>query len=192
MKNKTVFVLSWPAWVGKNTVWDALRPLCDNLIEESISMTSRAIRPGEINGTHYHFITKEDFETKIHAHEFLEYAIVHTHYYGSPKNELLRINQSGKSPLYIIEPQGMTHIKPLLEDEGYTVVTIFLLPPSIDEMKKRLRNRWTETDEQFTIRLATAMTELEQQDFYDIKIVNDDLEKTTKDLLNIFQTYASL
>lgn len=79
----------------------------------------------------------------------------------------------------------MIHLKPLLEQEGYVVVTIFILPPSVDELKKRLKKRGTESKEQFEIRLATAMQELEQQDFYDIKIVNADLETTTKDFINI-------
>ncbi len=130
-------------------------------------------------------MTKEEFEKKIHAGEFLEYAVVHTFYYGSTKSELERIIRLEKTPIYIIEPQGMIHLKPLLENEGYTVVTIFLLPPSIEEMKRRLRDRGTETEEQFQIRLATAMTEFEQQDFYDIRIVNDDLEKTKEELLAI-------
>ena len=185
MNKKKVFILSGPAWVGKNTLWDRIRPLCHEYIEESISVTSRAPRSGETHGIEYYFISREAFEEKIHAHEFLEYAIVHTNYYGSPKSELERITTSGKTPIYIIEPQWMTHLKPLLEEEWYEVITIFLLPPSLDELKKRLRGRWTETEEQFEIRLATAMTELEQQDFYDIRIVNDDIEKTQEELLAI-------
>lgn len=81
----------------------------------------------------------------------------------------------------------MTHLKPLLEEEWYDVTTIFLLPPSIEELKTRLHSRWTETEEQFQIRLATAMTELEQQDFYDIRLVNADLEKTKEELLAILK-----
>ena len=79
----------------------------------------------------------------------------------------------------------MVHLKPLLESRGYTVVTIFLLPPSLDELKKRLHLRGTETEEQFQIRLATAMHELEQQEFYDIRLVNDELEKTKMELRTI-------
>lgn len=133
----------------------------------------------------YHFVSKEEFEKKIHAGDFLEYAVVHTFYYGSTKSELERILALGKNPIYIIEPQGMVHLKPLLEDAGYKVVTIFLLPPSIEEMKRRLHNRGSETEEQFQIRLATAMTEFEQQDLYDIKIVNDDLDKAKEELYRI-------
>ena len=135
MKKKKVFILSWPAWVGKNTLWDWIRKDCENFLEESTSATSRAPRAGEVNGREYHFLTKVEFEKQI----------------------------------------------------GYEVVTIFLLPPSLDELKRRIKNRWTETEEQFQIRLATAMTEFEQQDFYDIRIVNDDIEKTKKELIAILK-----
>jgi guanylate kinase len=187
MKKKKVFILSGPAWVGKNTLWDWIRKDCENFLEESISSTSRAPRAWEVDGREYHFLSKEEFEKQIHEQAFLEYAIVHTNYYGSPKSELERINKNGKTPIYIIEPQWMTHIKPLLEDMWYEVVTIFLLPPSLEELKKRIKNRWTETEEQFQIRLATAMTEFEQQDFYDIRIVNDNLEKTKWELIAILK-----
>lgn len=185
---KKIFILSWPAWVGKNTLWNIVRPLSSTYIEESISTTTRTpMRVWEQNGVDYYFVSKGEFEKKIHAGEFLEYAVVHTFYYGSTKRELERINRLWKTPIYIIEPQWMIHLKPLLEDEWYQVVTIFLLPPSLEEMKRRLRNRGTESEEQFQIRLATAMTEFEQQEFYDIRIVNDDLEKTKNELLAILK-----
>jgi guanylate kinase len=81
----------------------------------------------------------------------------------------------------------MIHLKPILEDEGYHVVTIFLLPPSIEEMKRRIAHRGSESEEQFQIRIATAMTEYAQQDLYEIKIINDDLETAKTQLLGIFQ-----
>ena len=182
---KTVFILSGPAGVGKNTLWNLIKEECASMIEESISMTSRNMRPGESNWVEYHFVTREIFEKKIHEGAFLEYALVHTNYYGSPKSELIRITESGKSPIYIIEPQGMIHLRPLLEDEWYKVITIFLLPPSLEELKKRLKGRGTETEEEFEIRLATALTELEQQELYDVKIINTDLFETKKELLQI-------
>lgn len=184
---KNVFILSGPAWVGKNTLWNLAKTECENIIEESTSMTSRQIRPSELDGREYHFVSKEIFEEKIHGWAFLEYALVHTNYYGSPKSELVRITGKWKSPIYIIEPQGMIHLKPLLEDEWYKVVTIFLLPPSLDELKKRLKGRGTETEEQFQIRLATAITEFEQQDLYDMKLINDDIFEAKKQLLQILQ-----
>lgn len=150
------------------------------------------MRESETDGVHYHFLTKPEFEARIHSNDLIEYAIVHTNYYGSTYSELERIIENNKSPIYIIEPQGMIHLKPLLEDKWYTVVTIFLLPPSLDELKKRLHGRGTETPEQFEIRLATALTELEQQDFYDIKIVNDDIEKAKEELILVLETNDAL
>lgn len=184
MQNKKVFIFSGPAGVGKTTIWHAIENQLSN-IEKVVTTTSRHIRDGEIDGIHYHFISREAFTGKIESWDLIEYAIVHTNYYGSTYSELHRIIDNGKSPIYIIEPQGMVHLKPLLEKEGYKVVTIFLLPPSIEELKKRLHGRGTETPEQYEIRLATAMTELEQQEFYDIRIVNDDLETTKEELVAI-------
>lgn len=181
---KKVFIFSWPAGVWKTTLWHAVENHLPN-VEKVITTTSRMIREGEENSVHYHFITREDFENKIQTGDLIEYAIVHTNYYGSTYSELNRIINNGKNPIYIIEPQGMIHLKPLLEKEGYMVVTIFLLPPSLDELKRRLHGRGTETPEQFDIRLATAMTELEQQDFYDIRLVNHDLERTKEEFIAI-------
>ncbi len=184
MQKNTVFILSGPAWAGKTTLWHAIENEASH-IEKVVTTTSRPIRESEIEGVHYHFLTKPEFEVQIHTGNLIEYAIVHTNYYGSTYTELERITENNKSPIYIIEPQGMVHLKPLLEDRWYHVVTIFLLPPSLDELKKRLHGRWTETPEQFEIRLATALTELEQQDFYDIKIINNTLEVASTEFLEI-------
>lgn len=181
MWNPTVFILSGPAWVGKTTLWHEIESTTPH-VSKVITTTSREAREWEVDGQHYYFISRKEFEDTIHTGGFIEYALVHTNYYGSTDRELARIIAEEKSPLYIIEPQGMVHLKPLLESRGYTVVTIFLLPPSLEELKTRLHQRGTETAEQFEIRLATAMHELEQQEFYDIRLVNDELEKTKMEL----------
>ncbi len=186
MQNHTIYILSGPAGAGKTTLWNAVESEATH-IKKVVTSTSRAAREGEIDGIHYHFLTKPEFESRIHTNDLIEYAIVHTNYYGSTYSELERILQEDRSPIYIIEPQGMIHLKPLLEKQGYRVVTIFLLPPSLEVLKQRLMGRWTETAEQFEIRLATALTELEQQDFYDIKITNDDLDIAREELLTIFR-----
>lgn len=184
MNKKTVFILSGPAGVGKTTLWHEIEHDTPH-VEKVVTTTSRMRREWEIEWQHYYFISRKDFEETITKEWLIEYAIVHTNYYGSTDSELSRIMELWKSPLYIIEPQWMVHLKPLLESRGYTVVTIFLLPPSLDELKKRLHLRGTETEEQFQIRLATAMHELEQQEFYDIRLVNDELEKTKMELRTI-------
>ncbi len=184
MNTKKIFIFSGPAWVGKTTLWHLVEWHLPH-VKKVITTTSRTRRDGEIDGEHYHFISREAFEAKIVSWDLIEYAIVHTNYYGSTHTELERIVNHWDNPIYIIEPQGMIHLKPLLEKEWYTVVTIFLLPPSLDELKRRLHNRGTETPEQFEIRLATALAELEQQEFYDIRLVNHDLEITKEEFIAI-------
>lgn len=177
MENQhTVFILSGPSGVGKTTVWDEIRSQHTDRVEKIVTTTTRAPRPGEIHGTHYYFLSKTEFEGKILSGEMIEYALVHGNYYGSSSDELERIVSHGKSPVYIVDPQGMAHLKPELMRRSYRVATVFLLPPSIDELKSRLRGRGTEDDDSLNIRLANAMVEMEEKDFYDYQIVNDTLE----------------
>lgn len=188
MKN-TVFILSGPAGVGKTTIWEHLDTSLPQ-IEKIITTTSRAPREWEKNGKDYYFLSTEAFQKKISENELIEFALVHTNYYGSTQDELERILNHGKSPIYIIEPQGMIHLKPLLEKRGYTVKTIFLLPPSIAALKDRLSIRGTETQEQFEIRIATAISELEQKDLYDFQVVNDSLDEAIESVKKIIEKYA--
>ena len=181
---KKVFILSGPAGVGKTTIWHNVEARVPH-IAKIITTTSRPIRPTETDGVDYHFLSKDEFEAKIVHGDLIEYAVVHTNLYGSTFSELERIIALDKNPIYIIEPQGMIHIKPILEAKGYEVVTIFMLPPSLDDLKKRLYGRGTETAEQYELRLAKAMLELEQKDMYDIKIVNDVLENAEIELITI-------
>lgn len=175
-KSHTVFILSGPSGVGKTTVWDEIRSQHADRVEKIVTTTTRAPRPGEIHGTHYYFLSKTEFEAKIMEGNMIEYALVHGNYYGSSTDELERIVSHGKSPVYIVDPQGMAHLKPELMRRSYRVSTVFLLPPSIDELKSRLRGRGTENDDSLNIRLANAMVEMEEKDFYDYQIVNDTLE----------------
>lgn len=187
--SKTIFILSGPAGVGKTTIWHKISHRVPH-IAKIITTTSREMRSGEINGVDYYFLSRTDFEAKIAAWDFIEYATVHTNLYGSTFSELNRILSENKNPLYIIEPQGMVYIKPVLEKKWYKVKTIFLLPPSIDELKKRLSARGTETPEQYEIRLNTALQELEQKKFYDIQVLNDDMKIAENDLVKIFSDHV--
>ena len=175
MQNHTVFILSGPSGVGKTTVWEEIREKHAESVERIVTTTTRGVRPGESDGIHYYFLSKGDFEAKILDGRMIEYALVHGNYYGSSADELERIVSHGKNPVYIVDPQGMAHLKPELMRRGYRVSTIFLLPPSIEELKSRLSGRGTETEEALNLRLANAMVEMEEQDFYDHKIVNDNL-----------------
>lgn len=154
-------------------------------IEKIITTTTRTKREGEIEGKHYYFLSREEFQSRIDSDDMIEYALVHGNYYGSTFQELERIIELGKYPLYIIDPQGMVHLKPLLEHRSYTVQTFFLLPPSVDELRSRLSGRGTEESHHLELRLANALVEMEEQDFYDHKIINTDLNKTIQALANI-------
>lgn len=140
-KSHTVFILSGPSGVGKTTVWDEIRSNHSDRVEKIVTTTTRAPRPGETDGVHYYFLSKTEFEAEILSGNMIEYALVHGNYYGSSAEELDRIVSHAKSPVYIVDPQGMAHLKPELMRRGYRVSTVFLLPPSIDELKNRLRGR---------------------------------------------------
>ncbi len=180
MEKPTVFILSGPSGVGKTTVWEAIFDRHSDHIEKIVTTTTRPARPGEEHGVHYYFLSKPEFEAGIAEGGMIEFALVHGNYYGSTVRELERIVSHGRSPLYIVDPQGMAHLKPELIRRGYSVSTVFLLPPSIDELKGRLRGRGTEDENALNIRLANALVEMEEKDFYDFQIVNDSLESAVE------------
>jgi guanylate kinase len=165
-----LFVLSAPAGTGKTTLAEKLVTNMPRLIE-SVSYTTRPPRNNEIDGIHYFFISKETFEIKIAEGEFLEYAEVFGHYYGTSKNFVQRQIENGKHILLVIDTQGAVAIKQKRDS-----ILIFLAPPSLDVLKQRLLHRSTESFEEMQKRLAQAEHELAQMKFYDYCIVNDSLE----------------
>lgn len=114
-KPHTVFILSGPSGVGKTTVWDEIRSNHSDRVEKIVTTTTRAPRPGETDGIHYYFLSKTEFEAEILSGNMIEYALVHGNYYGSSAGELDRIVSHAKSPVYIVDPQGMAHLKPELK-----------------------------------------------------------------------------
>lgn len=177
-----ILILSGPSGVGKTTVWESLHTKHADRLEKIVTTTTRTRREGEVHGEHYYFVSRTDFEARIDSESMIEYALVHGNYYGSTFEELERIVALGKYPLYIVDPQGMVHLKPLLEHRGYRVQTFFLLPPSIEELRTRLSGRGTEQTDHLELRLANALVEMEEQDFYDHKIINTTLEETVEAL----------
>ena len=140
-ENPPILILSGPSGVGKTTVWETLCARYADRLEKIVTTTTRPKRDGEIEGKHYYFFSCNTFEACIDSGDMIEYALVHGNYYGSTLAELERITKLGKYPFYIIDPQGMVHLKPLLQHRGYTVQTFFLLPPSIEELRLRLSGR---------------------------------------------------
>ena len=167
-----VFVISAPAGTGKTTLVRMLIGEFD-CIAESISCTTRAIRPGEIPGKDYFFLTDAEFQKKKQAGDFLECAEVFGHYYGTSKEYVLEQQHLGKHVFLVIDTQGAL----LLKEQGFSAVYVFLSPPSIEELKGRLHKRQTETHEVIEKRLSWANEELQMIHHYDYHIVNDHLER---------------
>ena len=181
MKKKgLLFVLSAPAGTGKSTIVDRVESEMPN-VKRCITMTTRSPREKERDGNDYFFCSKEEFEKKIEAGKFLEYAKVFENYYGTLADEVEKDLEDGKYLFLVIDTQGAKEIKKKKKD----AVLIFLLPPSMQELEKRLDQRKTESEEEKKQRLSWAKREIEQSKDYDYNIINDDLEKAVDVLQSI-------
>lgn len=165
-----LFVLSAPAGGGKTTLVEMLTQEFDAVVQ-SVSYTTRQPRKGEMEGIHYHFVSKQKFERLIDEEEFVEFIQLHGEYYGTSSSAICAQQAKGKHVILAIDVQGAREIK-----EKYGAVSIFLMPPSLDELKQRLTGRGTETLSQLNARLAIAEKEINQAQFYDYTIINDDLQ----------------
>lgn len=170
-KTGELIIISGTTCAGKDTVVKELLAINDN-ITKSTSYTSRPIRPGEIDGKNYYFVTAEEFERKIENDDFLEYAKVqYGSYYGTPKKEVIDILNTGKDVILVIDVQGAKIIKEKFPE----TLLIFILAPSMKEIKKRLLSRSTETKEQIIERFKVAYQEVNEISNYNYVVVNDDL-----------------
>ena len=172
MKQGLLIVISGPAGSGKGTM---LRHIFDSKkhghrFVYSVSATTRAPRPGEVDGVNYHFLTREDFERRIAAGELLEYTEYCGNYYGTLKSETEAVLESGRNLILEIEVEGATNVKRRYPD----AVAIMLLPPSFAVQEARLRGRGTETEEKILARLARTKEELQLLDRYDYVVYNHD------------------
>lgn len=179
-----LFVVSGPAGVGKGTLVSRVRTMRPSL-GLPVSATTRNPRPGEVDGEAYHFLMEEEFERCIEKGEFLEWAQVHDHRYGTLKSEVDACLERGESVILEIDVQGGYSVKRQFPD----AVLVFIEPPSWETLVKRLEGRGTESAESLALRLQTARWELEQADTYDVRIVNDDLEEATEELVRTLEKY---
>ena len=167
-----MFILSSPSGAGKTTI--ARRLLAeDGHIAMSVSATTRPMRPGEVDGQDYHFTTREQFEHMVEAGEFLEWAHVFGHSYGTPKSHVKAALREGQDFLFDIDWQGSQQLHQKLERD---VVRVFILPPSIEELRRRLTGRGTDTTEVIAQRMERARAEISHWDGYDYVVVNDDID----------------
>lgn len=177
-KRGKLIIIVAPSGSGKSTLINKLKKDFPSF-EESISYTTRGKRKGDEEGVHYFFTTTQDFEERIKKDEFLEWAKVHSNYYGTSKEFVLNKLTSGKSILLDVDVQGALAIKKILPQD---TSTIFIEPPSIKELEERLIKRGLDSIEIIQERLKNAEKELKLKDKFDYKVLNDDLEKAYKRL----------
>ena len=184
MKEGKLFVISGASGVGKGTILKAVMGKREDLFF-SVSATTRDPRPGEVDGVHYYFVTKERFEEMIAAGEFLEYDAHAKNYYGTPRAQAQEKQQHGHV-LLDIEPKGAEQVKKAMPE----AVLIFIMPPSVEELEKRLRGRGDTPEDQIIIRMDRANWEMDQRSWYDYVVVNDSVERCAEEILNIIAEKA--
>lgn len=163
-----VFVLSAPAGTGKTTLVNYLLGEFSHIIQ-SVSFTTRPPRTGEIDGKHYHFISQAQFDQRIAQGDFLEYVSLYGYSYGTSRSQVEALQKAGKHVMLVIDTQGALKLKGVVP-----AVYIFVLPPSMEELKQRLEVRRTETPEAIQKRLSWALQELKMVHQYDYSLINDD------------------
>jgi len=179
MRKGKFIIISGPSGVGKGTI-------CDRLIKElnawySVSMTTRGIREGEVDGVNYYFISKDEFRKGIDEGKLLEYNIYNDNYYGTPKDKVIEKLEEGIDVFLEIDVNGAKNVKNKFED----ALLIYIAPPSMDDLRTRLLNRGTEDLETIENRIRIASEEQKQIGFYDYVVVNDDLKEAILKVKNI-------
>jgi guanylate kinase len=181
--NRFPLVLSSPSGGGKSTIARQLMQARDDLAF-SVSATTRHMRPGETDGTDYHFLTEEEFARRVADGDFLEHAHYGPHRYGTLAAEVDRIQALGKHPVLDIEIDGARQVRARVPE----AVMVFVLPPSAEALAARLRGRDTETPAEVAVRLTRAQEELEAASEYDYVVVNDDLVQAVGQVASIIES----
>lgn len=177
-----LLVISGPSGTGKGTLIEQLMKEDPTLVF-SVSATTRAPRPGEIDGVHYHFVSNEKYDQLVAEGAFVEYATVHGNRYGTLRSEVYQRLERGENVVLDIDVQGALNVIASEKEK----VSIFLLPPSMKELRARLTGRGTETSEQVETRLGNAIWEISQKDKYEYKVINDDMEECLNTLRAIIK-----
>jgi len=176
----TLFVVSSPSGGGKGTLIRHVLEVVENL-RYSVSYTTRAPRPGEVDGREYFFVNREIFEEMAGAGEFLEWACVHGNLYGTAKNQVIEETAAGADIILEVDVQGAASVRQLLMDS----VSIFILPPSFEVLRQRLIARGTDSPEELELRLRNAPEELKQYSAFDYVIINDEVDRAMGQLAAI-------
>ncbi|GET19524.1 guanylate kinase [Ligilactobacillus agilis] len=176
-------MLSGPSGVGKGTVRKAIFAQDNNKFDYSVSMTTRQMRPGEVNGKDYYFVTKEEFEKEIAEGGMLEYAQYVDNYYGTPLKYVNEMLDEGKDVFLEIEVKGAMQVREKVPDGLF----IFLTPPDLMELRQRLVNRGTDDLDVIDMRMKKAVDEIEMMQNYDYAVVNDEVEAAAEKIKTIIR-----
>ena len=174
-----LFVITGPSGTGKGSICKELLKDIEN--EFSVSMTTREAREGEVHGKDYFFVSEEEFRDNIEKGNFLEHANVFEHLYGTPRDMVMKQLDRGRNVILDIDVQGALQVKKAMPDS----VLIFLLPPSLQELRRRLEGRATDSPEVIELRLSKAVSEIKLIGEYDYYVVNDEIEKALAEVRSI-------
>ncbi|QJB71178.1 guanylate kinase [Mycoplasma sp. 1654_15] len=182
-----LIVLTGPSGVGKGSIEEILFQNPKLKIKLSISATTREKRVNEEYGKNYYFISKDEFKTKIENNEFLEWNKHFNNYYGTLKSEVDNIISQGFNPILEIETVGALNIMKMYQEANKTneLITIFVAPPTFEDLKKRVINRQTDSEEQIKLRIQKALEELNEQDKFQYIVINKDLKQAAKEVEEI-------
>ncbi len=175
-----LFVVSSPSGGGKGTLIQRVLNKVPNL-SYSVSFTTRAPRNGEIDGREYFFVTREKFDQMVAADEFLEWAHVHSHFYGTARSQVFREISEGRDIVLEVDVQGAASVRQLVDDS----VSIFILPPSFEVLRQRLLARGTDSPEELDVRLRNAPREMEDYSAFQYLIINDNADRAAGQILSI-------
>lgn len=183
MKKGLLIVFSGPSGVGKGTILKEVMKDESLKLTYSVSMTTRKPRDGEVDGINYFFVSKEGFEKAIDNHELLEYATYVDNYYGTPKNFVEKKREEGMNVVLEIDLQGAKQVMARAHD----ALSIFIEPPSMEELERRIRGRQSETEETIKKRIEVARNEMAGRELYDYVVCNDELTKAIEDVKEIIR-----
>jgi guanylate kinase len=180
MQQGNIFVISAPSGAGKSSL---VKALCekDNKIQVSISHTTRKMRPGDIHGVHYFFVNHNEFEEILTQNKFLEHAKVYDNFYGTHIDSIKRLQANGQDIILEIDNQGASQVKHIFPN----AILIYILPPNLDELKKRLINRNTDSNETIEKRLSQAQKDISLAKEFDYIVINDNFATALDELYSI-------
>ena len=189
VKEGLLIVLSSPSGGGKTTACEQLMAADPN-VARSVSCTTRPPRAGEVDGKHYYFLMREEFEKRLARDEFLEHAQVHGQYYGTLRTTVEDLLAAGRDVILTIDVQGAAQVRKLATGDARlsrALVTVFLMPPSLELLEQRLRKRGTDTDENITRRLTEARREMAQWRVYDYVVVTGTIKEDYQNIRTILE-----